>query len=83
MRKGENSYFFNQQLQNSGDNYIDKYIKFLSSGSSMDPLDELKMIDVDLSDKKVIDQAMDKFNYYIGEFKKVYQKVKGSDKNGR
>ena len=49
----------------------------------MDPLDELKMIDVDLSDKKVIDQAMDKFNYYIGEFKKVYQKVKGSDKNGR
>lgn len=77
------STYISEKILNNDDNYIDKYIKFLSSGSSMDPLDELKMIDVDLSDKKVIDQAMDKFNYYIGEFKKVYQKVKGSDKNGR
>jgi oligoendopeptidase F len=57
--------------------FVDKYIKFLSSGGSMDPLDELKIVDVDLSKKEVIDKAMDQFNYYIEEFKKLYQKVEG------
>ncbi len=56
-------------------NYLDKYIKFLSSGGSMDPLDELKIVDVDLSKKEVINEAMDKFNYYIEEFKKLYKEV--------
>lgn len=56
---------------------VSKYIKFLSSGCSMDPLDELKLVDIDLSEKQVIDNAMDKFNYYIEEFKKLYQKLKG------
>ena len=51
--------------------FVDKYIKFLSSGGSMDPLDELKLVDVDLTDSKVIDSAMDKFNYYIDEFNKL------------
>ena len=56
-------------------NYLDKYIKFLSSGGSMDPLDELKIVDVDLSKKEVINEAMEKFNYYIEEFKKLYKEV--------
>ena len=55
----------------SDPDFVNKYIKFLSSGDSMDPLDELKLIDIDLTDSKVIDSAMDKFNYYIDEFKKV------------
>ena len=53
--------------------YLDKYIKFLSSGSSMDPLDELKIVDVDLNKKEVINEALDKFNYYIEEFKRIYE----------
>lgn len=56
--------------------FVDKYIKFLSSGGSMDPLDELKIMDIDLSKKEVIDKAMDKFNEYITEFSKIYQEVK-------
>ena len=55
--------------------FKDKYLKFLSSGGSMDPLDELKLVDVDLTNKEVINEAMNKFNYYIEEFKDTYQRV--------
>ena len=51
--------------------YRDKYIKFLSSGSSLDPLDELKIVDVDLNDSNVINEAMDEFNSYIDEYRKL------------
>ncbi len=59
------------------DEAVNKYIKFLSSGGSMDPLDELKLVDIDLSKKEVIDCAMDKFNDYIEQFKKLYEKTEG------
>ena len=36
----------------------------------------LKIMDIDLSKKEVIDKAMDKFNEYITEFSKIYQEVK-------
>lgn len=55
--------------------YLNKYIKFLSSGGSMDPLEELKLVDIDLSKKEVINEAMDKFNYHVEEFKKLYKKL--------
>lgn len=53
------------------DSYKEKYIKFLSSGSSMDPLDELKIVDVDLTKKEVINEAMNVFNSYIEEYKRI------------
>ena len=53
------------------DSFKEKYIKFLSSGSSMDPLDELKLVDVDLTKKEVINEAMNVFNEYIEEYKKI------------
>ncbi len=53
------------------DNYKEKYIKFLSSGSSIDPLDELKIVDVDLTKKEVINEAMNVFNSYIEEYKRI------------
>ena len=53
------------------ESYRDKYIKFLSSGSSLDPLDELKIVDVDLNDSNVINEAMDEFNSYIDEYRKL------------
>ena len=53
------------------DDYKDKYIKFLSSGSSLDPLDELKIVDVDLTKKEVINEAMNVFNSYIEEYKRI------------
>ena len=53
------------------DSFKEKYIKFLSSGSSMDPLDELKIVDVDLTKKEVINEAMNVFNSYIDEYRKI------------
>lgn len=63
------------------DGFVDKYLQFLSSGCSMDPLDELKLVDIDLSKKEVIDNAMNQFNQYIMEFKDLYEKGKGGEKN--
>lgn len=51
--------------------FKDKYIKFLSSGSSMYPLDELKLVDVDLTNKEVIEEAMNEFNSYIEEYRRI------------
>ena len=43
-------------------NFKDKYIKFLSSGSTLYPLDLLKNIDIDLTDEKVLNRAFEIFN---------------------
>ena len=37
----------------------------------MDPLDELKIVDVDLTKKEVINEAMNVFNSYIEEYKRI------------
>lgn len=55
--------------------YLEKYLKFLSLGGSMPPLEELKVIDIDLSDEKVIKSAINKFKETIEETKKIYQEV--------
>ena len=47
---------------------IDSYLKFLTLGGSMDPLDELKVAGVDLSDPKVIDDALEVFDSYVDEY---------------
>lgn len=53
--------------------YLDKYLKFLSLGGSMMPLDELKTIDIDLSKEDVINEAIKYFDSLIDEYKKIYE----------
>lgn len=48
--------------------FTDKYLEFLKSGSSDDPLEILKVIDVDLSDTKVFDDALEMFDDTINSF---------------
>lgn len=56
----------------SGDKvYVQKYIDFLSAGSSVDPLDLLRALDVDLEDPKTLQGA---FNLYA-ELLKEYEKL--------
>lgn len=50
----------------------ESYLKFLSLGGSMYPLDELKVAGVDMTNKEVIKSAIDMFNDTIDEFEKVY-----------
>ena len=53
---------------------LDKYLKFLSLGGSMDPVDELKVAGVDMNDPEVIQSAMNMFKDIILEFKNIYEK---------
>ena len=53
--------------------YLNKYLKFLTLGGSMDPIDELKVAGVDMNDPEVIQKAMDMFKDIIDEFKEIYR----------
>ena len=53
---------------------LDKYLKFLTLGGSMDPVDELKVAGVDMNDPEVIQIGMDMFKSVIEEFKEIYEK---------
>ena len=52
---------------------VENYLKFLSLGGSMDPIDELKVAGVDMNDQMVIQKAMDSFKNLIEEFKEIYR----------
>ena len=51
--------------------FKDKYIKFLSSGSIMFPLDLLKSIDIDLEDEKTLERAFSIFGEKLEELKRI------------
>lgn len=54
----------------SGDtSAVEDYIRFLSGGSSADPIDLLKIAGVDMSSQKPIEEALNLFNSLIIQFK--------------
>lgn len=58
----------------SGDKeMLNNYLKFLTLGGSMDPIDELKVSGVDMNNPDVIQSAMDMFKDLIDEFKEIYR----------
>lgn len=58
----------------SGDkDALKKYLKFLTLGGSMHPVDELKVAGVDISDPDVIQKGMDMFKSVIEEFRSLYK----------
>ena len=52
---------------------LDKYLKFLTLGGSMYPVDELKVAGVDISNPEVIQKGMDMFKNVIDEFRSLYK----------
>ena len=48
----------------------------LKSGSSKNALDTLKIAKVDMTDKKVYQNAINMFNEAIEEFQEIYKKIK-------
>ena len=56
----------------NGDISNEDYINFLKCGRSKSPLESLKVAGVDLSDKSVIESAIDMFNDTIDEFNSLY-----------
>lgn len=61
-----------ENIINNTPGFKDKYIEFLSSGGRNYPLEVLKIIDIDLTDTKVFESAMNDFNKTLEEFKKIY-----------
>ena len=50
---------------------LDKYMKFLSLGGDVYPIDAFKVLGVDLTDSKVYEDAIKYFESLIKEFKKI------------
>lgn len=59
-------------ILNNKEGTLENYIKFLKSGGSMYPLDELKIAGVNLNSKSVILSAIKTFEKYLKEFKDIY-----------
>ena len=53
------------------ENAVENYKKFLKSGSTLSPIESLKLAGVDLNNKDVIESALKIFNDTIEEFKKI------------
>ena len=69
-------YIVNRMLSGE-ENAVNDYINFLKCGKSRSPLDSLLVAGVDLSDSKVIEEAIKMFDDTIEEFKKLYSEVYG------
>lgn len=59
------------RIRNKENNAVEDYLKFLSLGDSMDPIDELKVAGVDMLDEKVINKALDMFSDLIKEYRSL------------
>lgn len=57
-----------KNILNHTPNFKEKYIEFLKSGGRDYPLEVLKIIDIDLSDTKVFDEAMNMFKETLEKF---------------
>ena len=62
-----------ENIMNGDKEALNNYLKFLTLGGSMDPIDELKVAGVDMNNPKVIQSAMDTFRGLIEEFKNIYR----------
>ena len=60
------------RILNNDQEYINKYKEFLKVGSSMYPLDALKMLDIDMNDDKIVNSAIKTFDNLIEEFTNIY-----------
>ena len=58
-------------ILNNKENAVENYIKFLSAGSRLNPIDTLKIAGVDLTKKEVIESALKIFDDTIEEFKQL------------
>ena len=61
-----------RRIRNGEENAVENYLKFLKTGGSMYPLDELKVAGVDMNKKEVIESAVEMFKDIINDFERIY-----------
>ena len=59
-------------ILNNKEGALENYLKFLTLGGSMDPIDELKVAGVDITDPKVVESAIKMFDKTIEDFKNLH-----------
>ena len=64
-----------KRILNNEENALEDYLTFLSSGGRDYPLNELKIAGVDMTEKYVVDSAIDMFKDYLSEFETLYKRV--------
>ena len=64
------------RILNKEEGALESYLEMLKSGSSKNALDTLIIAGVDMTDKKVYQNAINMFDDAIEEFKKTYKKIK-------
>lgn len=63
-------YIVDNILKNEN-NMKEKYLKFLTLGGSMSPLDELKVMGIDMTDSIVVESAIKMFDKILNEFQEL------------
>jgi oligoendopeptidase F len=65
-----------KRIETEGENYVGKYIDFLKCGDSKSPLDSLLVAGIDMTDPKVIEDAIEDFAQAVKAFREIYYKSK-------
>ena len=63
-----------KRIEEEGEAYTEKYLRFLSAGDSLSPLESLRLAEIDMTDPAVITGAIDDFKSAIDSFRAIYQK---------
>ncbi len=63
-----------KRIEEEGSAYTEKYLRFLSAGDSLSPLESLKLAEIDMTDPAVITGAIDDFKAAIDSFREIYKK---------
>lgn len=67
--------YVSKEILNGNKEILEKYYKFLSTGSDIYPIDAFKILGIDLEDKKVYENSVSYFDSLIDEFNRIYDKV--------
>ncbi len=70
------------KIYNGDTKFRDKYIEFLKSGNSKYPVDELKDLGLDMTNEKVVNEALDKFAELTEKFEDLLDSQKDGEVNG-
>lgn len=60
------------KILNNDEDMLNKYMKFLKTGSDVWPIDAFKILGIDLTKEDVYKTAIDYYNKMIDEFEKIY-----------
>lgn len=65
--------FIARRILREGQAAVDDYMKFLSAGSSVSPIEALKLAGIDMSKKESIDSALDWFDELADEYAAMFE----------